>query len=310
MSSASLAFLTPYWSGEEMMRIHLASIRQFHPEARIIVSKKGGGREEMERWRGEFGVEYRLEECSYIDAYLRLLDRCDTRFVCFLDHDAVLLSGLDPYVKAIAAGEYDLLGVEEVIREAPGVEWQATRAEHGGWLRYAPGCVASNVILFDWHAFRAKHGLKGILGTRRPGMHHFEFDYGIGQRLPRHKYLRPYHAKRYGLGNLLQDGDRPVAWHQWYGSHRTRLTGAATEAQRAQADGTAALAEAGERAFLHDHPTFDFAGATPAWGAGEAPPPPAPIPGWRERLRRWADYGLLGMLGAVRSKVERAWRFR
>ena len=39
----------------------------------------------------------------------------------------------------------------------------------------------------------------------------------------RHHYLQPFHAPRYGLGNLLKDGDAPVAWHQWYGSYRTRL---------------------------------------------------------------------------------------
>ena len=28
---SDLSFLTPYWSGSEMMRIHLASLRRFHP---------------------------------------------------------------------------------------------------------------------------------------------------------------------------------------------------------------------------------------------------------------------------------------
>lgn len=48
---ATLSFLTPYWSGRAMMRIHLGSIREFHPSSPILVSKRGGEPEEMEAHR-------------------------------------------------------------------------------------------------------------------------------------------------------------------------------------------------------------------------------------------------------------------
>lgn len=316
-SAGSLTFLTPYWSGAEMMRIHLASIRRFHAADPILVSKRGGGEAEMESYRQEFGVQYWLEDCSYMDSYLRLLERCETRYVCIMDHDAVLLASLEPYVRAIAAGRYEVLGIEECIRLPPSVDaasWPGTE----GWLRYAPGCIASNFILFDWQAFRARWGLKGILGQRIPGALHYDFDYGIGQRLSRHHYLRPYHARRYGIGNLLKDGEHAVAWHQWYGSYRTRLPQEMAEDPADDLARVSAAAEAGERAFLADYPNLDFEGLSPAW-LGEAPSAGA-VTALRERsslfnaalrrLRRWQGYGISGLARRCGARVERWWRLR
>jgi hypothetical protein len=251
-----VTFLTPYWSGSEMMRIHLLSLRRFHPSAPILVSKRGGGRDELEALRREFGIEYWLEECSYTDAYLRLLERCPTAIACFIDHDAVLLSGLNGLIAGLAEGRYDLVGIEERIRLPETV--QAAWGSNNGWLRFAPGQTASNFLLFDWHAFRSQWGLRGVFGQPTPGARHFDFDYGIGQRLRAHRYLRPFHASRYGMGNLLKDDGEPVLWHQWYGSYRTRL-GANDVAERA-------IAEAGEKAFIVDYPNLEFGSVTPAWG--------------------------------------------
>lgn len=270
-----VTFLTPYWSGAEMMRIHLRSLRRFHPAAPILVSKRGGGRDEMEEYRREFGIEYWLEECSYTDAYLRLLERCPTRIACFIDHDAVLLSSLNGLIAGLAEGRYDLVGIEERIRLPEDVTWSS----NNGWLRFAPGQTASNFLLFDWQAFKSQWGLRGVFGRPTPGARHFDFDYGIGQRLRTHRYLRPFHAPRYGIGNLLKDDRDPVLWHQWYGSYRTRL-GAIDD------DAVWALAEAGEKAFLDDYPNLELGSVTPAWGPdrdvaaeqrrliGDAPSPP------------------------------------
>jgi hypothetical protein len=250
MGASSISFLTPYWSGAEMMRLHLASIRRFHPGAPILVSKRGGGAGEMAAYRREFNICCWLEDCGYTNAYLRLLERCETRYACIADHDTVLLASLDPLLAKLAAGQHDLIGVEERIRmpEPRGAE---------GWLRFAPGCTAANFLIFDWQAFKSRWGLAGIFGDPAAGARHFEFDYGIGQRLQRHGYLQPYHAPRYGLGNVLKDGHAPVAWHQWYGSYRTRLR---------NADGVYAIAEAGERAFLADYPDLHLDDLSPAWG--------------------------------------------
>jgi hypothetical protein len=316
----TVSFLTPYWSGREMMRIHLASIRRFHPAAPVLVSKRGGDDAEMDAYRREFAVQAWIEDCEYMDAFLRLLERCQTRYACILDHDAVLLAGLGPYLEGLEEQRYDLVGIEERIRLPRSVGTEAW-PESNGWLRFAPGCVASNFIVFDWQAFKARWGLRGVLGERRPGTLHFDFDYGIGQKLPRHHYLRPYHASKYGIGNLLKDGDAPVVWHQWYGSYRTRLAGAPASASEDAA--VYPVAEAGERALIADYPALDFADLSPAWGPerdvhaeqralAESVPRGALDFASRSirRLHRWKGYGIRGFTARALARLDRWWRLR
>jgi len=299
MVAPQISFLTPYWSGAEMMRIHLASLRRFYPEAPILVSKRGQDAAEMAAYRRDYGVRYWVEDCGYTTAYLRLLQRCQTRLACVLDHDTVLLSPIDALVARVADGRAGLVGIEERIR----LPRQMTRdAWPGldGWLRFAPGCTASNFLIFDWQAFASRWGLRGIFGTPQPGARHFDFDYGIGQRLEAHHYLKPFHAPRYGLGNLLKDGDTPVLWHQWYGSYRTRL-GAVTSEAALQA-----IAEAGEQAFLSEYPNLDLSGVSPAWGPdADASVPPAATPGLVSRARQEIGYSLRALAARVVVGLER-----
>lgn len=317
MTDQAVSFVTPYWSGREMMTIHLASIRQFCPTAPILVSKMGGDLEEMEAYREDFGIRYWLEECSHYDALLRLLKRCETTFVCVLDHDAVLLSSLDRYLTALTERRYDLVGVEERIREPPGIDWRRFAPTFEGWLRLAPGNVACNIILFNLQDFVVRWGLRGVLGKRHGRSKDHELDYGVGQRLKRHKYLLPYHTARYGLGNLLMDGDVPVVWHQWYGSHQQRLSATELGEMCSGIDERIALVERGERAFLEDYPRLDLSTLTPAWGPdrdvvtdGEAIA--QRYPGLFERsvqrARGWWGYGLRGMAARASKRLER-WRW-
>ena len=330
MTAGSLTFVTPYWSGSRMMRIHLESIRRFHPDAPILVSKRGGGQDEMRGLERDFGLRCWLEECEFPDAYVRLLQRCDTEYVCIMDHDAVLLGSLDRYVEALASGRYDLVGVEERIR-LPDSVWQNRLAGANGWLRFAPGCTAANFMLFNLRAFKAKWGLRGIFGSRPAGTLHYEFDYGIGQKLKRHHLLLPWHAPRYGMGNLLRDGDLPVAWHQWYGSYRTRLGGPSSGPAGGAGDMAPdpderqvyRVAEEAERAFIDDYPALDFSGLTPAWGperdiraeqqAIEAARPPrarAAVGELVRRLHRWKSYGVRGFALRALAKFDLWWRLR
>lgn len=301
MGASPISFLTPYWSGADMMRLHLASIRRFYPDAPILVSTRDGGAAEMAVHRREFHIDCWLEDCSYTDAYLRLLERCQTRYVCIADHDTVLLGQLDSLINRLATGERDLIGIEERVRLP---ETLAGPGSADGWLRFAPGCTAANFLIIDWQAFRARWGLGGIFGEPSPGARHFDFDYGIGQRLKRHHYLLPYHARRYGLGNLLKDGETPVVWHQWYGSYRTRLLKAAD---------VYPAAEAGERAFLADYPQLILDDLSPAWGperdlaaeeravvaAGSREAPPS-------RLRRWGSRHLRVLAARLAVRRDRA----
>ncbi len=324
-----ISFVTPYWSGREMMRIHLESVRRFHPMAPILISKRGGDAEEMESYRREFGVNYWLEECEFPDAYVRLLQRCKTEYVCILDHDTVLLSSLDPYVKGMVDGCYELVGVEERIR-MPDHIWQTQWPGSGGWLRFAPGCTAANFMLFNLRSFKARWGLRGIWGTRPLGTLHNEFDYGIGQKLTRQHLLKPFHTHRYGMGNLLADDGAPIAWHQWYGSYRTRLASPPGDAAPPPAEALApadslvyAVVEAGEQAFLADYPDLDFSALTPAWGpdidiaaeqrAIERTRPARPrqaFIGLLQRLQRWRSYGVRGFATRAMARLDLWWRLR
>jgi len=319
---SDLSFLTPYWSGSEMMRIHLASLRRFHPDAPILISKRGGDDGEMTRWRQQFGIEYWLEECGYTDAYLRLLQRCQTRYTCMLDHDTVLLSGLDSLLEGLSAGRYDLVGIEERIRlpERVGPEpWP----QLNGWLRFAPGCTAANFLIFDWRAFESRWGLRGIFGERPSGTRHFDFDYGIGQRLPRHHYLLPYHIRKYGIGNLLKDGKRPVLWHQWYGSYRTRLAETAIDATGDRDAEVFAVAAAGEQAFIADYPNLALADPSPAWGperdvvaeqraiaSMEQSEPRQSVARAVQHCQRWRRYGVRVLAARTLARLDRWWRLR
>ena len=320
MSVGNVSFLTPYWNGREMMDIHLQSIRQFHPAAPILISKRGMELEEMEGHKSRYGVRYWLEDCAYTDAYFRLLERCETDLVCILDHDTVLLRNLDGLLSGLRESRYDLVCVEERIREAPGVDWGRLRPDFRGWLRFAPGAAASNFIIFNLREFREKWGLRGVIGRRVHDTKDFEFYYGIGQRLTRHKYLLPYHTSKYGFGNLLKDGETAILWHQWYGAYRGRLVGTAPGASEPGVTNTYALVKAGERSFIRDYPKLDFSGLSPAWA------PDCDVRAERlafaksndvglwtlavrqvRTIRRWWHYGISGVLSRIATRVDR-WR--
>jgi len=290
MTGEVLSFLTPYWSGRDMMRIQLGSIRQFHPTAPILVSKRGGDLDEMEAHRVEFAIQYWLEDCAYEDAVLRLFERCKTEYVCVLDHDTALLSSLGALLKGLRDNHYDLVGIEDTIRDPS-----------GGWMRIAPGYMDSNFLMFNWREFRGRWGLRGVTWERAPGTAHDEFYYGICQKLKRHKYLLPFHTRKYGMGNLLKDGDTPVLWHQWYGSYRTRLVGTEPEAAEPGTRERIAVTESGERAFLTDYPNLDLSDLTPAWRAGIS------MSSGVARFKRWRSYGLRGFIVRVLARL-RKWR--
>jgi len=311
-----ISFLTPYWSGREMMRIHLASIRRFYPTAPILVSKKGEGREEMEAHRDEFGIRYWIEECEYVDALLRLLQRCETDYVCIMDHDAVLLSNPDHLLQGLAQGLWNLVGIEERIREPAWLDWQRLEPESNGWFRFAPGRMDATFLMFNWREFRDRWKLRGIRGEPRKNAINFEYHHGICDKLSRHKYLRPFHTSKYGFGNLLKDGDAAILWHQWMGSYRTRLVLRKNEASNSFRGETMAAVEHGERAFLADYPALDLGGITPAWW------PEADIHAEQElvaqrhpsfgqrglgRVSQWRSYGLSGLATRALARLDR-WR--
>ena len=311
-----ISFLTPYWNGREMMRIHLASIRKFYPAAPILISKKGGDREEMEAHRAEFGIRYWIEDCDYVDALLHLLERCETEYACVSDHDAVLLADPDYLLRGLMEDRWDLVGIEERIRELPGASWVQLQPQSNGWFRFAPGYVDATFLMFNLRAFVRRWGLRGVAGKRPFGAHSYEYHYGICEKLKRHKYLLPYHAGKYGFGNLLKDGETAVLWHQWMGSNQQKLVSAAVEAYSPGIREMVATAKQSERAFLTDYPNLDLSHLSPAWGkdwdiAAEQLMAeknyPSPIERLSKSLQRWRGYGLRGFLSHVTARFDR-WR--
>lgn len=314
-----ITFVTPYWDGREMMRLHLRSFRAFFPTAPILISKTGGGRDEMENLRTTFSVRYWMEDGSYWDALLRLLSRCETEYVCIVDHDTVLFDDLAALLDGLVQGRWDLVGIEERIREAPAIDWRRLCPEEHGWMRLAPGYMDATFLMFNLGAFVRKWGLKGI-EPKAPCPADFERHYGICEKLTRHKYLLPFHTPNYGIGNLLKDGDSVILWHQWYGAYRTRLTGVQADVDPAAAH-LAEIVSAGEKAFLNDYPALNFSDLETAWGPGHdaigrwhasiaALPPVSPMQQVFGRLRRWRSYGIWKFLSHGLRWIERRWRLR
>lgn len=315
-----ISLVTPYWNGRELMRVHLRSFRRFFPTAPILISKQGGGREEMEDHRAAYGVRYWMEDCNYVDALLRLLSRCETDYVCITDHDTVLLGDPAPLLEGLARGSWDLVGIEERIRDHPAIDGSRLWPEYKGWMRLAPGYMDATFLMFDLRSFLRRWGLKGIR-AKRPCPVDFEFHYGVCEKLTRHKYLLPFHTKRYGIGNVIKDGDAVVLWHQWFGAYRARLHGPEADVHTGTAD-LAAVVSGGEDAFLNDYPALDLSNLVPAWGPeldaiAERRAAIAGLPSsvslsarTLERLRRWRGYSMRKFLAHGWRWIERHWRLR
>jgi hypothetical protein len=174
----------------------------------------------------------------------------------------------------------------------------------------------ATLLIFNWREFRRKWGLRGVKGKHPGGTLESEFHYGICEKLKRHKYLRPYHTSEYGLGNLLKDGERPVLWHQWYGSYRKRLAGSEHEPTVRGNDETIAMVHTAQEKFLRDYPNLDFSGLTPAWGpdcdlelerVAVANSYPSLASRGLDRMRRWRSYGARGLSGRFLLRLDR-WR--
>jgi hypothetical protein len=246
-----------------------------------------------------------------------LLDRCRTEYVCIIEHDTVLLSGLGSLIDGVREGRWDVVGMEERVRDNPRIA--AAAPSTNGWWRFAPGQMSGPMLLFNWRAFKSRWGLAGVRGHRTYGTWEYEYDHGIGQKLTRHKYLLPFHTTKYGMGNVLTDGDMPVLFHQWYGAYRTRLAGPTADRhvfRPAELAALEKLAREGEAAFLADYPDLHLSSMTPAWGPGwdiasEQATAEAASPGFvvraGDRLRWWRTLGVRGLVARAWLKLDR-WR--
>ena len=315
-----ISFVTPYWMGRDLMRLHLRSFRRFFPSAPILISKMGGDREEMEDHRRTFGIRYWMEDCYYNDALLRLLSRCETEYVCITDHDTVLLGDPAPLLEGLVQGRWDLVGIEERIRDHPAIDGAPLWPGYRGWMRIVPGYMDATFLMFNWRSFVSKWGIRG-LRAKQPHPSDYEFHYGVCEKLTRHKYLLPYYTQRYGTGNVLKDGDNPILWHLWFGAFRARLHGPEIDGDPGVAE-LAAAVSGGEEAFLRDYPALDLSNLSPAWGPefdviAERRAVVAALPGSAplfkrilRRLRLWGSYSVQKFVMQGLRWMERQWRLR
>jgi hypothetical protein len=309
MTGVAVTFVTPYWSAPEMMRLHLASIREFHRSSPILVSSRGPDRSEMERYREAFGIRYWLEDCNYVDALLRLLQRCETEYVCVSDHDVVLLASLEPLLRGLVEDRWNLVGIEERISVPPEL------GNGREWLRYAPGYMDATLLIFNLRDFIARWGWRGIKGRGASGSRQWEYHYGICEKLTKHKYLRPFHARPYGLGNLVRDGESNILWHQWYGSHAARV--AADGSRVSGLPDVIDTVRESEAAFRRDYPNLNLSTVTPAWAPDREIEAEAAV-GFPSRLpprqlltasiEGWRRLGVLGLLRRMAIRLDRWWR--
>ncbi|MGQ0522459.1 MAG: hypothetical protein ACT4P8_02225, partial [Betaproteobacteria bacterium] len=189
-----------------------------------------------------------------------------------------------------------------------------------GWMRLAPGYMDATFLMFNLRSFGEKWRLNGIR-AKQPHPPDFECHYGICEKLTRHKYLRPHHTRRYGVGNVLKDGETAVLWHQWFGAYRVRLQGPDAAGLPGAAD-LAEVVRTGEEAFLKEYPALDLSELRPAWGpefdaAAERQRVVAALPGSaslaervRTRLLRWSGYGIRKFFLHGWRWFERRWRLR
>jgi len=299
-----------------MMAIHLASLRKYYPTAPILISARSAGEAEMSSHSAEFGIEFWLEDCDYVDALLRLLQRCETEYACICDHDTVLLASPDGLLEDLAQGRCDLVGIEERIRQPAWVDWQRLEPETHGWFRFAPGRMDATFLMFNLHGFKRRWGLRGVAGTRHSGSYNHEFHHGICERLTRQKYLRPYHTGKYGYANLLRDGGTDILWHQWMGSYKTRPLAERDGPAPPWQDEMLRADESGERAFLADYPALDLRNLSPAWGPDIGIEEEQRIAAARyptlarralDRIGQWRDYGPVELGARALERLDR-WR--
>ena len=240
-----ISFLTPFLNGNDMMRIHLSSIRKYFPDSPILImSMHNDG---MDDFKKEFNIEYWVDPGKwYVDAMKDLYEKCKTDLICISDHDIVLLDDIHYLIDGVGK-EWDLVGIEERIHHP----WADT------WMRYAPGYMDMTFMIFNLKEFKDKFGIDKIkFDGDDDGHTTHEYHYGICQRLSRHKYLLPYHTEKYGMGNLIKDGDKNILWHQWYGSYRVRPITA--ESDRVYHFGGKGYLEKAEAEFLKDYPNLEL----------------------------------------------------
>jgi hypothetical protein len=241
----NISFVTPYLSGTKWLELHLSSIRKFHPHAEIVISAPDNS---VKRMVEQFGGRYFANNTEYWQAVEFLFRTATHDTVVLCDCDTVLFSGVDHLVDKLA--DFDFICIEERIRHAG----------KNRWFRYAPGFVDWNFFMVSQDNARAKILSWPKLPSYTPSSNNQnnEEHYATCQLLPKHYYLRPYTTTKYGLGNLIRDGDKNILWHQWFGSWEKRASFISEREREDNPYKNMSELIAAESRFLADYPQLDF----------------------------------------------------
>jgi len=202
-----LTFLITYWAHPELLEICLDSINKFHPDSKIVVSQQIDDDFNFEQDSdNKIRIEcHDMKRTQWASVATNLIMMCQTDYAAFIEHDAFLLKSLDPLIKEVMDGTYDLIGPEEVCN-----------------IRNSPEMIAQNFFIINVKKMK-ESGLGNIwvrnIEEVRKNCKNIESGYGITQTLTNHKFMKMKESG-YGHGTYYDD----YIHHQWYGSYRERET--------------------------------------------------------------------------------------
>ncbi len=248
-----ISFVTPHLSGAKWLELHLSAIRKFHPNDEIIISATNNDDRKIVE---KYGGRYFDNNTDYYQAVEFLFGEASNDIIVLSDCDTVLFSNVGYLAQKL--DKFDFIGIEELIRHPIRDRWE----------RYAPSYVDFTFFMFSREKFKSKIANWPKIprfGFNNPNIVNTEGHYRLCEIFPKHYYLRPYNTKKYGLGNLIKDGEKQILYHQWYGSWEKR--GAFMSETNIEENPYQSWAElkAAEEKFFNDYPNLDFSGVWPAF---------------------------------------------
>jgi hypothetical protein len=148
-----------------------------------------------------------MKKGVWVDVAIGLAKACKTDIAVYMEHDSILLRNIDDMIKKIEDGEYDAIGVEEVIPSY-------------GLNRNSPGFMNQNFFIINMKKMKEIGLNKMRIDYTIPfpsQIKNQESGYGISQSLENKLFL-PVKDSGYACGTFYGD----MAHHMWYGSYPKR----------------------------------------------------------------------------------------
>lgn len=211
-----ITFLVTFYAQPEFLKICLDSIRKYYPTEPIIVSQEESD-PVINHPDNNFVAPYNIRRIphemkrgghTWVDVAIGLAKECETDIAVYIEHDAFLLKDLGYIIGKIRDGEYDAIGVEEVIPSS-------------GLNRNSPGMMNQNFFIINMKKMKEIGLDKMRLDVSKIDytIKNKESGYGISQVL-KNKLFLPVKSSGYACGTFYGD----VVHHFWYGSYRRRNT--------------------------------------------------------------------------------------